>query len=696
LKPAALAALAIGVLILSGLLSYPWQAGGQGNSAIPVKNGLVMLVPQNSPAASPILSNVGTPSSLQALLAQAEQLLSIQIPRGPTNATGYFAIGAPSGTDYNLTVSAPGYVQTISSTLSVGNGSGGMANVPKNFTMMVQPSAVVSGVVTDANGNPLPGIVVSTGLGPDSANYDVTMDNGVFALDTGLQTGNHTIYAFKPTGNLTQIDNLLSHSGIPVPIQQKKFPFNMPKSGFEMFSTTASLTQGKLTTLNIKLDPSQEISGRVFDQANRHPLNGIPVMIFDRSGDLIDATATDSMGNYLFNNGLSKQAYGIVVPSIPSLPYDPQGRNVTAPSQGVNFYLQDAGTIAGSVVDAKGNSVPGATVIGSPAMAGGGNITAALPSFLASSTSPATTDADGKFTLRGDGIASVAEWFTVEAYFGNALPVSGSAIVVGGATSSSVRIVLDFSDLVTVKGLVQGVDGKPIAGARIIPSFATSIPASLKFAAISNKDGSFTMSVPLKDSSARTLFDSLAVYAAGFNPATVAISPTGLTIVKMAKSPNILVGRVVTQESNTPSIETAITKKGTLLVSDGNATIPIQTTTNSKLLDASFNFTSKEIVIHLEGVQGSQGKSEFAIPADLLAGPYSVKVDGHTLPSDQVTVTQNKTDVTISFSHDLGAREIDILGGSVVPEFPVPVVVAALGIGVALFVIRRLRLGQRL
>ena len=52
----------------------------------------------------------------------------------------------------------------------------------------MQPSAVLSGKVTDKDGTPLSGIIVAVGS-RHSTNYDVTMDDGVFVLDTGLKTG---------------------------------------------------------------------------------------------------------------------------------------------------------------------------------------------------------------------------------------------------------------------------------------------------------------------------------------------------------------------------------------------------------------------------------------------------------------------------------------------------------------------------
>ena len=668
-----------------------WEARGQGESAAPVGNALVTLIPQNAPALSSILADGGAPSGVMSRVAEAGQLLSVQVPSEPTNSTGYFGIDTPGGTNYNLTVSAPGYVQAIANTLPISNNTG---SGPKNLTIIVQPSAVLSGVVTDGSDNPISGIIVSVGSGPNSANYDVTMDNGVFVLDSGLKTGNYTVHAFRPSENFYNISGLFTKSGIVVP-QIGRLPVPLPDAGYQVFSANVSLEEGKLTNLKIKLVESEEISGTVYNQTSHHPISGILVMVFDSSGNLIDAVSTDNQGHYSFRNGLGPERYSVVIPSVPTTPYGPQGRTVTASARNVDFFLNDPGTITGRVVDSAGRGVQGATVIGSPVEGYGTNITALLPKFLATSTNPVITGDDGSFTLRGGGQTG-GPWFAVHAYFGDALPVSGSGIVVPGTNAA--QIFLDFSESIIIKGTIQDDYGKPLAGARILPSFATSIPASVKFAAISGADGSFTMTVPLKKSDAKTLFDSIIVYANGFNTHISPVSAGGQTIVKMTRSSNHIEGRVVTQGSGgIPSVETAVVKRGTLLVQEGgNATFPIQASTNSKVIGASYNFTSRQLALHLEGVEGSQGKSEFAFPADLMAGPYSIMVDGHTLNPDAATVLQNRTTVDISFTHDHGAREVVIQGASIAPEFPTPVILASAGIGTAIIALRLIRMRCRL
>ena len=665
-------------MLLSSLFAI-WPAHGQGQATVPVQNALVVMVQQNNAALQPILGQGGTPSGIEKVLSQAEPLLSVQVPRAQTNSTGHFEIPAASGSTYNLTVSAPGYVQTISSTVSMGESSG----VPSNLTLVVQPSAVISGEVTDSSGNPLPGIMVSTGQGPFSTNYDVTMDDGIFVLDSGLTSGNHTIYAFKPNQDLTKASAIFSKLGISVPQYNTKIPFNSPQSGFATASVTTNLEQGKLTHVNIRLNTSATISGTVLDEKTRNPITHVPVLLFDKSGNIVDAAVTDSFGKYTFDNGLGPESYAVILPAQSTDgKYCPTGRNVTAPASNVNLYLVEGNSISGTVVDANGKAIQGATVIG-PQLISPEKFADGLATFLATSSGLAKTGTGGSFTLK---VPSTDNFYTIRAYYGDALPVSGSTVVT--PTAKAAQLALNFSDVVTVHGRVEDSRGQAIPNARIIPAFATSIPASANFAAMSSKDGSFVMTVPIKDPKAASLFDSVVVYAPGYDTATAMIA-SDETVVKMSRPADVLVGRVLTQGTFAPSIETALERKGTVLVSDGNRTFAIGASTNSKITDASFNFTSKQILLHLEGMQGSLGKSEFTLPRDILGGPFVVRVDGRTLASSDVSISQNNTSVAISFNHDHGARLVEIQGTTAVPEFPLPAIIAAAGIAVSIALIRR-------
>ncbi|HEX2614390.1 MAG TPA: hypothetical protein VHL10_02785, partial [Nitrososphaera sp.] len=171
----ALAALALAIIIAM-------PAASAQSDSIPVKNALVVLTGQDDSVIQPALAAGGSPSSIRKTLELAKELLSVSAPYAPTDDSGRFTLDAPLNSGaYNVTVFAPGFVTPDAARIAAGS---------NNVTVFMQPSAMVSGRVTDEQGRPVPGIVVAA-KSPHSANYDMTMDDGVFVLDTGLATGAH-------------------------------------------------------------------------------------------------------------------------------------------------------------------------------------------------------------------------------------------------------------------------------------------------------------------------------------------------------------------------------------------------------------------------------------------------------------------------------------------------------------------------
>ncbi len=136
-------------------------------------------------------------------------------------------------------------------------------------------------------------------------------------------------------------------------------------------------------------------------------------------------------------------------------------------------------------------------------------------------------------------------------------------------------------------------------------------------------------------------------------------------------------GRVITQKSLSPPVETALTRKGIVLFGYGDADYGVGLQTNSRLLGTGFDHEGKKIIAKLEGVQGAAGRSEFAIPKELLAGPFVISLDGELLEDGKARVTENATHATVAFDHEHSLQEVVIQGTSAVPEFPLPAAAAA-------------------
>lgn len=652
---------ALAVLALALILIMPASA----QSGVPVKNALVVVSAQDDIVLQSMLAAGGSPSSVLKALETAEGLLSTSTPRVSTDATGGFALDAPlSPGTYNVTVFAPGFVASSDSVAVDGSGAA------KNLTIFMQPSAMVSGRITDEQGRPVPGIIVAAS-NPHSANYDITMDDGIFVLDTGLKTGPYDIYAFKPGIDVAPLQGLLNNTGLG--LLENKVPsfFKIDDVGYVSLVSEVQLEQGKLTTLNMQLKGSHVITGRVTDSAG-NAVPGVAVFAFDGSGDMVNTAAvTDSNGQYTLDNDLAPGTYTIVIPSLFSKGYAPASATVTVPAENsVNFALDKSSTIGGRVVNAGGSPVAGATVF---AISKGLNLDdTQLAQFLAAGMATAKTDQDGRFILDG-GIGSGA--YTVTASFGS-LPVSSSVTVQAGNTAN---IVLDFEETITIKGKVTDDTGKPLENALVTPGFASAIAGAKMFAARTDPDGAYTLTIPLKDNSIMPLFDEIAVSADGYNGETAQSNAT-VELRKMQATK--ITGVVIAQKPLAPPVETVLTRKGTIIFEHEGTQYGVGLQTNARVLDATFDPQSRSISVNLEGVQDAAGRSEFSVPKEFMAGPFAVSLDGEIATS--VTTTENQTHATIAVEHEHDLREITIQGTAAVPEFPLPAVLAAAGITAAL------------
>lgn len=651
-------ALAVVALAVTVIMSASAQSG------VPVKNALVVVSEQEDLILQSMIATGGSPSSVQKMLETAG-LLSTSAPHVSTDASGQFELNEPlhPGT-YNVTVFAAGFVAS-SDDIAVG-GSG----ATKNLTIFMQPSAMVSGHVTDELGRPIPGIVVAASS-PHSANYDVTMDDGVFVLDTGLKTGQHDIYAFKPGIDVASLQYLLNNTEL-YPLDNKiPNSFKTQAAGYLSQVSVVQLEQGKLTTVSVQLKSSHIISGRITDSAG-NAVPGVAVFAFKSSGDMADTTAiTDSDGKYVLDNDLAPGKYTIVIPSLFSKGYAPASTTVTVPvEEATDFVLHKSSTISGRVVETNGTPVANAAVF---AISKGLNADdTQLAHFLAASIATAKTDQDGKFTL-DSGIAN--NNYVVTASFGS-VPVSSTLEVQIG---NPANIVLDFEEMITIRGKITDGSGKPIGNASVVPSFASAISGAELFAAKTGPDGAYELSIPLKDNSTRSFFDEVTVSADGYKSTTAKSNVT----VELEKMPAITIaGVVISQKPLSPSVETVLMRTGTLIFEHEGRQYDVGLQTNSRVLDATFDAPSKSISINLEGVQDATGKSDFSIPKEFMAGPFAISLDGRL--AEGFNITENQTHATIAVEHEHDLQEITIRGTTAVPEFSLPAVLTAVGLAAAM------------
>ena len=657
--------LALAVLALAIVVTMP--AGAQ--SGVPVKNALVVISPQDDAFLQSMFAAGGTPFSVQKTLKTAEELLSTTASSASTDSAGRFTLDAFLGPgSYNVTVFAPGFATSSDNLAIDGNGAA------KNLTIFLQPSAMLSGHVTDSNGKPISGVVVAASK-PYSTNFDITMDDGVFVLDTGLKTGLYNIYAFKPGIDIARIQSLLD-KGTKLPLLENRVPglFFKEAAGYISKALQVQLEQGKLTTLDVQLNDSLSLSGKVTDDAGS-PIQDIAVFVFDSTGAMADASAITSVdGHYTLNNDLAPGTYTIVIPSLFSKGYAPASTTVTVPRENaVDFELAKSGTISGTVADAAGNPIEGATLVAVPESQIINNTR-----FLVAGTATAKTGQDGRFVL-GSGIGSGT--YVLTASFGS-IPISTS---IRAQTGILANITLDFKDTILIKGIVKDGRGKPIENASIAPSFASTVQVEELFAVRTSSDGAYEMIIPLKDSSAKPFFDQIAVSASGYK----GIAARGNSTITLDEMPSTKIsGVVISQKPLSPPVETVLTRKGTVIFEHDGAQYGIGLKTNTRVVAAAFDLSNKSISLDLEGVQGATGNLEFSIPKEFMVGPFAVILDGRR--AESIKTTENQTHSTIVVEHEHGLQKITLQGATAVPEFPTPAILTAAGLA-AMLVWKRLK-----
>jgi hypothetical protein len=331
----------------------------------------------------------------------------------------------------------------------------------------------------------------------------------------------------------------------------------------------------------------------------------------------------------------------------------------------VDFSLEKSAIIQGRVTDATGKPVTGTTILAAPNGLGANGTQ--LSEFLSAGTATATTDQDGRFII-DSGIGKGA--YIATASFGN-VPVSNSVEVQSG---NQVDITLDFVETISIQGRVADARGNPIEGALVAPGFASVMTVDESFAVRTAADGTYKLTIPVKDNSTKSLFDKVAISAKGYKGVTAEGNATAI----LDRMPTTkITGSVIAQKPLAPSVETVLTRKGTLNFEHAGAQYGVGLQTNARVIAADFDPSDRSITLDLEGVQDAAGRSEFSIPKGFMAGPFAVILDGRHAES---ATTENQTHTIIAVEHEHDLHQITIQGATAVPELPLPAALAAAGL----------------
>ncbi|MFC6232579.1 beta strand repeat-containing protein [Paenibacillus allorhizosphaerae] len=322
-----------------------------------------------------------------------------------TNANGKYSLNFAPGT-YTLTVSKTGYPTESKTNIQVTAGQTTTVNFG-DFS-----SGTISGTVTDASGNPVSGATVFAANVPGSSTTDAS---GTYTLNV-------------PAGTYTYVQAYAD--------------------GFApYYQNNIQVTAGNTTTLHFSYGA---ISGTVKD-ANGNPVEGATV-----SNGAINR-ATNAGGAYTLNVPPGTYTVSVFKTGYPS--DSKTNIQVTAgQTTTVNFGNISSGAISGTVTDASGNPVSGATV-------------------AASGFGSATTDASGKYTLN----APVGT-YTVTVAKAEFASFSKNNIQVTAGNTTEVNFSYG-----AISGTVKDENGNPVSGAAVSTGGISQA---------TNAGGSYTLNVP--------------------------------------------------------------------------------------------------------------------------------------------------------------------------------------------------------
>jgi len=97
-----------------------------------------------------------------------------------------------------------------------------------------------------------------------------------------------------------------------------------------------------------------------------------------------------------------------------------------------------------------------------------------------------------------------------------------------------------------------------------------------------------------------------------------------------------------------------------------------------------FEQAEKKVSFKVEGETGTRGVAQVTLPKELLAGQLVVSIDGRVVAensNDVIITSDTATEMTLEINYPHSEHTIEITGTSVVPEFPISVIIMAAGIG---------------
>ena len=352
---------------------------------------------------------------------------------------------------YNVTVDfAEGYLMKEVTGVSVTAGE--MTN---NVDLALDRSATISGTVTDSGSSaPLQGVLVfAVDSNGDYITSDSTNSSGQYTLNTNLVTGTYNITA----------------------------PF--PDNHFPNMVSGVAVVAGSQYNVDMALDPSGIISGRITNAADGQPVAG--AFVSASSNGFSGFDSTNETGYYRISEDLGTGTY--TVSALYGLSYnETMGVSVTQGSEtsGVDMELditvQPSGTITGHVTDAvTGDPIEDAEVT-AEGLAGYGYATTdengdyVIDAGLATGTYNVTVTLTGYVSQEMTGVNVVEDQVTANVDFQLAVAPSGR---ISGTVMTEGTVIPDFpSSLYVLGGILAVATIAIVAGKVVVPKLKASKP----------------------------------------------------------------------------------------------------------------------------------------------------------------------------------------------------------------------------
>jgi hypothetical protein len=341
---------------------------------------------------------------------------------------------------YNVTASAEGYIMKEITGVSVTAG-----NMTNNIDIALNRSATISGTLTDSMSSAvLPDVLVyALDSNGDYVTFDVTNSSGQYTLNTNLATGTYNISA----------------------------PF--PANHFANMVGGVAVVAGSQYTVDMELDPSGIISGRITNAANGQPVVGATVGASSNGFGGFDST--NETGYYQITEGLGTGNYTVTAFYGASF-NETMGIMVTQGSEtsGVDMELTiiviPSGTITGQVTDtATGDPIPDALVsaesltgFGSAYTDNDGNYT--INTGLTTGTYNVTVTVSGYVSQETTGVNVIEDQVTPNIDFQLAAAPTGR---ISGTITTEGTVIPDFPSSLYMLGGILAIATIAVAAGKI-------------------------------------------------------------------------------------------------------------------------------------------------------------------------------------------------------------------------------------